>query len=66
MPINTKYTRIVSGYIPRAMQLRMKRIAKTKPRLNLSYQIERAMEAYLPTLEAECGIQRKPSNQRMP
>jgi len=66
MPINKHCTKSISGYVPTKMAQRMKRIAKARPRLTLSFQIEAALETYLPTLEAQCGFKSKASKQLMP
>jgi len=53
----------LSAYVDPALLRRMERIRKRRPRLSLSRQVEAALVAHLPAIEAEAGIK---THQRMP
>lgn len=66
MPMNPKKTRQVAGYVARALKTRMRRVAKAKPRCNLSWQIEYALERMIAEIEAMAGFPPKRSGDKMP
>jgi len=57
MARNLRYSVPVDGYIDPALKKRMERVRDRAPRLTISRQVERALAAYVPTMEAEAGIQ---------
>lgn len=66
MPINPTTTRQVAGYVSVALKARMRRVAKTKPRYTLSWQIETALERTIAEFEAMAGFKPKLSGDKLP
>lgn len=56
MPHNPEMSRPVVGYVKPDTKKRIAKIRKSKPRYTESYQINQALQSYLPALEAECGF----------
>jgi len=52
MARNLRYSVPVDGYIDPALKKRMERVRDRAPRLTISRQVERALAAYVPTMEA--------------
>lgn len=66
MPMNPKTSRQVAGYVRPALKARMRRVAKARPRLTVSSQIEQALEAHIVEFERQAGFAPKHTGDKLP
>lgn len=56
MPRNTEISATITSYMDPALRRRMLSVQKRRPRLTISKQVEKCVNAHLPELEKAAGL----------